>query len=231
MTVPAGFYVRRANGTFAEETPCPKASTERNSTGSDAFHCTSGVLEFNGNVWHDGLRESALNGTRKGVVWQQKRGVVVDSKTKFYQCECNKTCCNVHPVTGNVSCAFGSHGLLCSQCIGGHFKQASTKNCVKCGSWAAVEKPMIAVLALPAFVLDVFLWWTIAGKIPCCHGMKDWVAGGACCPLFMSRTVSGSGSRVRLHRIKTFSLVWAAAIPGGICLFKRELHFIWGLQS
>jgi predicted outer membrane repeat protein len=183
---PTNFYVRQVNNTFSEQKSCPEASAERSSTGSAAFSCINGILNFGDNVWHDGLRMS----TPTGAVWQQNPIALVDSETKFYGCECKNACCIVHPDFGSVSCAFGSHGLLCSQCIDGYFKQASTGNCIQCGSWAIVETPLIVVLAFPASVLILLVWWKIAGKIPCCHGMKDWVARGACflfCPSFIRK--------------------------------------------
>jgi hypothetical protein len=46
---------------------------------------------------------------------------------------------------------------------------------------------MIAVSAFPVIALVFFAWWKLAGKIPCCRGMKGWVARGACCPSFIRK--------------------------------------------
>jgi hypothetical protein len=181
----AEYYARRVNSSYTEEISCPKASAERNSADSGPFSCINGILEFRDNFWHDGLK----NETEAGVVWQQQLCAIVNSTTDFYACECNNnnTCCNVNSSSGSVSCAFGSHGLLCSQCIDAYFKEPSTGNCVQCGTWAATETPLIAVLALPVFVLVFFIWWKLAGKIPGCRGTKAWVSRGACCPLFIRK--------------------------------------------
>jgi hypothetical protein len=140
-------------------------------------------LEFRDNFWHDGLQTD----TQDGVVWQQQPSAIVNAASLFYACECNNTCCNVHPANGSVSCTSGSHGLLCSQCDEHYFKEASTGNCVRCGTWAAIETPLIAVLALPALVLVFFVWWKTAGKILGCCGAKVWVARGACCLSFIGK--------------------------------------------
>jgi hypothetical protein len=141
------------------------------------------MLAFTNNSWHDGLEERGSGAT--SAVWTQKPGYVVNDATLFYDCNCRETCCIVDAKHGNLSCAYGSYGLLCSQCIDEHFKEASTGNCKKCADWAVIETLLAVVLSFPAMLVVFFVWWKTAGAIPVCHGLKLWVAKGACCPLFI----------------------------------------------
>ena len=51
---------------------------------------------------------------------------------------------------------------------------------------------MVVVLAfVPVATLVFFVWWKIAGEIAACRGVKDWVARGACCPMFIRKHNSG----------------------------------------
>ena len=66
---------------------------------------------------------------RTGQVWIQKK----QTRQIF------TICCDVDPERGNITCALGSRGLLCSQ-----FKEVSTGSCGLCGSWAALESPLLS---------------------------------------------------------------------------------------
>ena len=159
-------YVRKINSTCAVNTACPKAPVAQN-----AFDCSNLSKKFGTTACAvcAADRSIAPHGSNTNTPTFTLANVKIRAAMWTFHLAVSRA------RTGATVCS------LCSQCTTStYFKEPSMGNCVRCGSWAAVETPLIVVLTILTLVLVLFAWWKILAWTPC-RCMKAWKAKGACC--------------------------------------------------